>query len=421
MQIWNKITAISLVASLVLITSGCDGGDADRFCEMLSTKGKTKPNTQISAVIAPTSNFVDFSTIVTAAEPLVAKSLGRELADSELKDAIGRELSVVVADGTPQLAIKRTVAPLGEDIYDIETAIDKTYKVFDLVAGCAAGKLKQSGDEIPTDEESDLIAGISLAADQFTSTSSEKVLYILGNGIQTSGALKMQEPGQFPKDMKTADNLVESLVSIGALPDLDGVRVVWFGLGQVDGTQPKLDQKSRDSLVYFWQKLISESNGTLESTDIQKQVGSGTPHKNAISVSLVPISSCGIVVKLYEKDGVQFEPDSNVFIDLNKAKAKAKDVVTSFKAEHCETMTVHGYAAAGVSQDEYEANKSDIDQTNSALTLLRAKAFAKLLKDAGFDGEIGTEGSGTCGTEWKSDGSVDKVLQKECRRVEVTN
>jgi hypothetical protein len=84
-------------------------------------------------------------------------------------------------------------------------------------------------------------------------------------------------------------------------------------------------------------------------------------------------------------------------------------------------MTVTGYAAAAKNKNDYLADKDHIDSVNADLTKRRAEAFAVLLRNAGFKGEIKTIGGGTCGTEWDSNGRIDSKQQRLCRRVEVIN
>ena len=395
----------------------------EKLCEIVNNPpGETTPS-QIAAVIAPTKNFVDFETIITAAKTSVRDDLGAGLPTDKLSEALGRELSIVVADGVPQLASKRTVKAKGTSEYDIRTrAIDGVFNSFTLVSRCSAGELKIATDQIETQDESDLLAGLAIAADQFTVDSAEKKLYVLSNGIQTSGKIKMQEEGQFPTSEKQAIILAEALDDIGALPDLKGARVIWYGLGQVDGDFQTLGQKSSDSLSIFWQEVISRSNGILIPEDIYGKVGSGKPHKNAIIISKVDPPECNLVRTLYEKDGVQFTADTDDFVDIAKAKTAAKDVVDAFNEANCNEITVRGYAAAGVSKSKYESSKIKIDSRNESLTLDRAKAFANLLKQAGFSGSISSEGAGTCEEQqWQASGDIDKAVQKLCRRVEVSN
>ncbi|MCX6485724.1 MAG: hypothetical protein NTX78_03675 [Rhodoluna sp.] len=413
----SRLRLIALSTAALLLSAGLTSCTPVKHCEIGLQDASPKPPIQVAAILAPTSNFVDFSSIITAASTSVQADLGF----GKLKTSSGRELSVVLADGTPSLATRGFVEPQGGADYDIQTAIETTYGNFDLVAQCAAGDLQVQGDQIKTDKETDLLAALSVAADQLSDDKADKKIYVLGNGIQTAGAIKMQETGQFPTSEKYAQQLAQGLKDIGALPDLHGTNVYWYGLGQVDGTKQKLSQKNSDSLSYFWQEVIGMSNGVLLTIDIHGKVGSGEPNANAIPVAPVDPPTCSLVVKLYEKDGVQFQPDSNVFVDAKKAKAAAKNVSDSFIKAECTEMTVHGYAAAGVDKASYDSQKDDIDETNKALTLLRAKAFAALVKRAGFTGTINTDGVGTCGTEWNASGKIASELQKLCRRVEVSN
>jgi hypothetical protein len=422
LKIFLKAGAVFISASLLAIMlTACA---PDKHCEIANNAPEDVTPSQIAAIIAPTKNFVDFETIITAAESSISEDLGSHLSKSDIKHAIGRELSIVIADGVPQLASKRTVKVTSDNPsdYDIrDAAIPATFNSFGLVSRCTAGKLKTSNDNIPTQPETDLLASLSIASDQLSPDVENRTIYILGNGIQTAGAIKMQDEGQLPKSEKYASQLAQGLEDIGALPDLKGTRVVWYGLGQVDGDFQKLSQKTSDSLIYFWQEVISRSNGVLAIDDIHGKVGSGLPDKNAIKVSAIKDNPCQLTVKLYEKDGVQFKPDSNIFVAPAKAKEAAKLVVDSFNKAECDELTIHGYAAAGVDKAAYDSKKSDIDGTNKALTLLRAKAFAALVKRAGFTGTINTDGAGTCGTEWNASGKIAPDLQKLCRRVEVSN
>jgi hypothetical protein len=418
-----KSLSIALLISVIAgTTSGCVSSDV-AYCDISTQEVAQSAPVQVAAVLAPTDNFIDFSSIISASAPDVKADLGGNLSKSSLRDAIGRELSVVLADGTPSLVVKRAVKPVSEkpSDYDIQSAIESTFGVFKLVASCSAGDLKKASDQIETSPESDLLGSLGIAADQFNNPQAEHKIYILGNGIQTAGdALNMQEPGQFPKSEESARLLAEGLQNIGALPDLKGAHVYWYGLGQVDGKVQSLSQKARDSLVSFWQQVISLSGGVLTVDDIHGQVGTGVPNVKSIKISSISVLTCS-VVRLYEKDGIEYQPDSASFVNQALAQKAAATIAHDFESKGCDEMTVTGYAAAGVDKATYDSKSSQIDSANSALTLKRAKAFATLIKASGYSGSIKTSGAGTCGTEWGQDGKALEALQKLCRRVEVSN
>ncbi len=428
----HKISRIKLalagLASLSVLLTGCQPplepgmevseGDSSNYCniEGIQKAPATIPS-QTVTILAPTNNFVDFTTIVTRSETKIKETLGGSLPEKKLAEAKGREISVVLADGNPRLVAKRSVQPLGDSPYDITSAIDSSFGVFRLANKCAAGSFKRTQDQIKTYEGTDLLKALSVAADQLT-VSGPKTIFILGNGIQTKGAIQMQEPGQFPKSESSARLLALGLKGIGEIPDLAGAEVHWFGMGQVDGVNQALSEKAATSLESFWKQVIELGNGKIG--EICALCGAGEPHPNAIQVPSFEVKTCKLV-RLYEEDGVEFKPDSDNFVNISKAQSAAKLIVAQFKGKGCDELEVTGFAAAGKDRSQYEKQKVEIDKTNLALTKKRAAAFARLIRAAGFSGAISSSGGGTCGTEWSASGAVDLDLQRLCRRVEVSN
>ncbi len=391
--------------------------DSRTYCELNVQKSPVSIPAQTVAILAPTDNFVDFLTLVTRSETEVINSLGGNLPDSQLEESIGREFSVVLADGRPRMLAKRSVQPLGESAYDIRDAVNGTFGIFRQANKCAAGGLKRPDDQVETKEGSNILKALSIAADQLTIDGPKKI-FILSNGIQTEGAIEMQEKGMFPKSDASAKLLAQGLNAIGEIPDLQGAEVLWYGLGQVDGVNQELSEKSAKSLESFWRHVIKYANGELK--EVCAQCGAGDPHRLAIPVPSFEVKTCSLI-KLYEEDGVEFLPNSATFKNLSKAKATAKNMSTQFQSKGCDEMTVTGFAAAGVDKVDYQKGKTKIDSTNKKLTKKRAAAFASLVRAAGYKGSISSAGAGTCGTEWAGSGKADRDLQRMCRRVEVSN
>jgi hypothetical protein len=391
--------------------------DSRTYCVLNVQKSPVSIPAQTVAILAPTDNFVDFLTLVTRSETEVINSLGGNLPDSELEESIGREFSVVLADGRPRMLAKRSVQPLGESAYDIRDAVNGTFGIFRQANKCAAGGLKRPDDQVETKEGSNILKALSIAADQLTINGPKKI-FILSNGIQTEGAIAMQDKGMFPKSDASAKLLAQGLNAIGEIPDLQGAEVHWYGLGQVDGVNQELSEKSAKSLESFWRQVITYANGDLK--EVCAQCGAGDPHRLAIPVPTFEVKTCTLI-KLYEDDGVEFLPNSATFKNLAKAKATAKNMSTQFQSKGCDEMTVTGFAAAGVDKVDYQKAKTKIDSTNKKLTKKRAAAFASLVRAAGYKGSISSAGAGTCGSEWTGAGKVDKDLQRMCRRVEVSN
>ena len=424
----HKFAALTLVLPLFLTACGgkteiaADGlivkkDDSHVYCALAVQKSPDLIPSQTVAILAPTDTFVDFETVITASETEVKATLGGSLPKAQLKEAKGREFSVVLADGNPRMLSKLSVQPMGDAEYDITSAIDSTFGIFRLANNCAAGGFKRPNDEVETKPESNILKSLSIAADQLTIASGPKKIFILGNGIQTAGAIEMQTLGSFPKSKTTATLLAKRLKASGEIPDLGGAEVYWYGLGQVDGVNQSLSEKSRTSLEAFWREVIALGHGKL--MEVCGQCGAGSAHPQAVKVTAVVIPECK--TRLYESDGVEFKPDSATFTSMSEALASAKSISAAFKSKGCDEIAVTGYAAAGVDKPTYEKKKKSIDATNKTLTKSRAAAFGRLIREAGFSGPIVSVGGGTCGSEWTPSGKVDLDLQRLCRRVEVTN
>lgn len=388
-------------------------------CQFVSDSSIKQDSDQVAVVLAPTSNFVNFESVTERASDAIRNSIGSSR-DKDPAEAIGNELSIVVADATPSLIVHSVVDSLGsENENDVNRAIENTLDYVEVAAGCAGGEIQTETDKISMDPESDMLKGLKIAADQLETTG-KRELYVLGNGIQTAGAILMQNPETFPSSTKAAQSLAKSLFNKDELPNLKGISVTWFGLGQVDGeVQKPLPLAYVKALKEFWITVIELSGGSV--AQIYEEYGTGAPSENSLDVSLVTANPCPLIVKLYEADGVEFKADSSDFVSPSMARTAAESTVTKFKEENCTSLTVTGWASAGQNLETYNATKDEIDETNSSLTKQRAKAFAQLLLESGFDGEISHVGAGTCGTEWDELGKLIPKEQRLCRRVEVSN
>lgn len=402
-------------------------------CQNFSLESSDKKaNTEVVVIVAPTSNFVDFDSVLDVTKSDIKTSLGAELTElPDLENAIGNQLSMIVADGTPELISRTTVDPIDINVDDIKSAIGGAIKPVELVASCAGGPLAASGDKIPTDPESDLLKALALAENQFTETSTTKELFIIGNGINTAGVLKMQDPTEdgsgtvFPNSKKKALEMAKNFFKSGYLPtDLKGANVHLIGVGQTNPAAQEIPEPARKALITFWSEVIRLANGNLLEENINELPGKGEASSAAIKVTGgIPIVACAPIT-LRESDGITFKPGLAEFVDKAAAKAKAVEVAELYSAKKC-AMSITGFAAPGTSKSEYESDKAGIDSENLSLTKRRAQAFIKLLNAAGFtDVTIGS-GGGTCVGDdlegsFKADGSINETGQSKCRRVEIS-
>jgi outer membrane protein OmpA-like peptidoglycan-associated protein len=407
-----KITQTLRPASLALISavllSGCSVfPEAVINCDPGQAENDSSIKADVVAVLAPSANFTDFDIALGVAQADLVDTLGWK----------GSRLTTVLADGAPE--IKKSVLIKGRDNQgDGEILVSQNTNQLSTVYSCAVQdpELQYSGGYTIT-PETDFLQGLTVAARAFDAQASnaEKIVIVVGNGIQSVGQINFTEDG-IPS-LDAIPGIIEALKSGGVLPDLQGARVDWVGLGQTDGVaQEKLNQQSQDSLVAFWKALIVASNGR-EGT-FQLEVAAGTPRQGSIPVTqITALPDACIQMTLTSESGFNFKPDTAIFIDRAQAVEAAEKIAKELaeKPDCTGGITVVGYTASGVSRDMFKPGD------NLVLSKQRADAFTELLVQAGVTVEIESKG-GDKGPEidWDEDGNFVEELGKKNRIVVIT-
>lgn len=128
-------------------------------------------------------------------------------------------------------------------------------------------------------------------------TAIEKEIIIIDTGVSTSGALNFLNPeyqelltynGKLWEDETMSSkvtSLIDQLDKQAELPNLEGIRVTWYGLGQVSSPQQPLSKLGIQNLQYIWETLLTKA-GCLSSTE----AGNSGEHN-----IFIPISSSGSI------------------------------------------------------------------------------------------------------------------------------
>jgi hypothetical protein len=377
-------------------------------CEYTSSSSQESYSAQTVAIIAPTQSFVSPETISdrfkSSATGAVAKRNSR--------------FDVIIADGAPRVVAQRGLKNDYMTSQDFDKAAKSVIGMVQKVGRCATGRFWTKSDNIAVTPQSDLLASLAIGANGMMAKTKDRRIYVVSNGLQTAGAIRMQDSGKLPSSTQMADLLSRGLKNLGQLPNLKGVKIYWYGIGQTQGTKQKpLSTKTKAALAVFWTKVIKLSGGELIELQLEG-LQSSPAGDHAIKVDEIK----DVVCPLLTIDTLEYKPDTAEYLNLSAAKRAAKMVVSEFKnAPGCQTLTVTGYAASGRSKQDYLKNKASIDRKNLTLTLKRAKAFEALLKQAGFTGMITAVGKGTGEPDWATNGKPDPTLQAANRRIEVTN
>jgi outer membrane protein OmpA-like peptidoglycan-associated protein len=404
----QKLRPVSLAIIAAISLSGCSAfSQAVINCDPSQAENDPTIKVDVVSVLAPSANFTDFQIALDVAQSDLAETLGWE----------GSRLSTVLADGAPEIK-KSALIEKRDNQNDGEILASQNTNQLTAVYSCAVQdpNLEYSGGYTIT-PETDFLQGLTVAARAFDvkASGSEKIIIVVGNGIQSIGQINFTEDGIPTLDAIPA--IIEALKTEGVLPDLQGARVDWVGLGQTDGVaQEKLNQQSQDSLLAFWKALIVASNGREGS--FQLEVAAGTPRAGSIPVTqITALPDACIQTTLTSESGFNFKPDTAIFIDRAQAVEAAEKIAAELasKPDCTGGMTVIGYTSSGVSKDKYEPGDDLV------LSKQRADAFTELLVQAGVTVEIKSEGGGKGpDNDWNSDGSYNDELGKKNRKVEIT-
>jgi len=274
---------------------------------------------------------------------------------------LGGSASLVITDGNPQvIGPVRFDEEKANSVQQEKTDKKKSAEVAEMVKSAAAST-----------PETDLISALSLSARLAASgTAEDKQIVIRHSGVNTADSLPMQELDLVSSDIT---DLIDQLDAEALIPDLQGVKIHFFGLGDVAGSQQALSKKQVKWLQSFWQSFFERSGAEVT---FHADIVSGNALTNEHSVTPVTPAEGVNFVKFSSKK-VEFKPDSDDFLDEETARSAIAEVAAQMKEG-----SAH-YIIAGST-----AKVDNPTQDGPArLSLLRAQAVRQVLVDAGVDAE----------------------------------
>ena len=290
----------------------------------------------------------DTALIITQGDGMPALTNAEEFLNS-VNVTPGGSAGLVVADGKPfALGPQRFDQVKNNDIQQARADKTARYQLVEAVQGAAA-----------TTPETDLISAISLASRMLSAgTADNKVLIIRHSGVNTAVAsLPMQD-----LDLLNSDpaQLLDQLDAAAMLPQLNGVAVEFYGLGDVAGSQGTLSAQQVQWLKSFWQAFFDRTGATVtfHSDIVSGEAMTENGHK------VTPLASAGTptFVKV-STEQVAFQPDSTAFLDGNAAHAALSALAAQLKAAPA------SYIVAGSTAEVDNASRDGAQ----ALSLARAQ------------------------------------------------
>lgn len=319
-------------------------------CSMVPSKGGT------------VDNAVDTDTvlILTQGDGMPALTNAEDFLDC-VNVTHGGSAGLVIADGAPfVVGPQRFDQVKNNDIQQARADKAARLELVEAVQGAAA--------KTP---ETDLISAVSLASRILAAgTASNKVLIIQHSGVNTAGAsLPMQELD----DLLNTDpaKLVDQLDEAAMVPQLNGVPVEFYGLGDVAGSQGTLSAQQVQWLQSFWETFFDHTGAavTFHADIVSGEALTENSHK------VTPLATAGAptFVKV-SAEQVAFQPDSTTFLDEAAARAALNGLAEQLKG----TSAAH-YIVAGSTAQVDNVSREDAQ----ALSLARAQAVRDVLVEAG--------------------------------------
>lgn len=299
----------------------------------------------------------DTALIITQGDGMPSLTNAEEFLNS-VNVTPGGSAGLVVADGKPfALGPQRFDQVKNNDIQQARADKTARYQLVEAVQGAAA-----------TTPETDLVTAVSLAGRMLSAgTASTKVMVIRHSGVNTGASLPMQE-----LDLLTTDpaQLLDQLDAAAMLPQLNGVAVEFYGLGDVAGSQGTLSAQQVQWLKNFWQGFFDRTGANVTfHTDIV----SGDALNNGHTVTPLAAAGAPTFVKV-SAEQVAFQPDSTTFLDEAAARAALNGLAEQLKG----TSAAH-YIVAGSTAQVDNASREGAQ----ALSLARAQAVRDVLVEAG--------------------------------------
>lgn len=271
------------------------------------------------------------------------------------------EITLIANDGNPEVVYHAVIPPLEVD------GLSETKKK--SIAQAYVMQLQGAMTEVSADEtEVNTLESIKLAAQALSDEEGDRVLLVLDSGVQTTGYLNMNE------DILYADPEVisEWLKNEHALPNLQGISVVWSFCGETAMPQKKLSDDQQFRLKVLWEKILL--NGGAESvtftTDFSGEAYVGLPEVSCVSTE--PSSSAPVPIDtiLIDESMVNFYGDTAQFIDKTSTYTILSSVAEELLKHPENEVYVIGTTASAVNRTEEFCQKLSEDRAEAVRNAL---------------------------------------------------
>jgi OmpA-OmpF porin, OOP family len=304
-------------------------------------------------------------------------------ATSLLTSAIkaNKQVSVVRLDGAPQAVFNQAFTPTGANSQSRESNYNTYVNNLNEILAGTKNPQTDIRAQVP---QANVLEALAVAADELQSVGGGNLI-MLDSGLQTTAPLNFTA-GLLADDPQT---IASYLKNAHELPDLNGLRVEFSGLGWTAPPQATLSIADREKVAQIWQDIAYQAGASCVEINLAAPTSpSALPGLPPVSVVSLPKPaevprSCS-VTDLNDANNVGFDFDSTNFRDPSGARATIQKLANVMLSTG-ESVTLTG-ATSSEGSDEY----------NQRLSLERADAVRTVLIQLGVSaGRITTFGDGS--------------------------
>jgi flagellar motor protein MotB len=252
------------------------------------------------------------------------------------------------------------------------------------------------------------------AMDNATRGATPATLIILSHGLSTRGGFDLRQVGWQADPGAVANDLARR----NLLPNLQGWRVIFSGLGATAGAQPPLPRPIRVRLVAYWSAICTKAGGHCEVDDSRLD---SMPPTTTTAMPTVPVPGVasvtgphGEVTYTVTDKLLGFRGDSADLSDeaVDYLKGIATQIQVRLQNQTAARVTVTGYCA-----DPPGSTREGMVRLSRA----RATNVADALRAAGVHNPIAVIAGGVApGPSATKNGRFDEARAEQMRRVEIT-
>ena len=226
-----------------------------------------------------------------------ANNMGINLNNIVVQDTVSNAvksngyISVVCVDGEPDLIAANLyeIPDMYKNANTTKLEADALMKANNLLVELASIKAN--------DPESDVLESLRLAVRSLADISGmEKTILVMDSGLSTTGVM------DFNRNLILADpgDLADTLYQKAAIPNFEGVTVIWLQMGDVAAPQEELTSAQRESLTAIWRAIIEKTGGTVIFSEAPANPAGDASYPDVTPVELpneMPISYDAAVVE----------------------------------------------------------------------------------------------------------------------------